>query len=140
MKKIYFAGSIRGGREFVDTYHDMIKRLQNDYIVLTEHIGNKNLGLDGEKEKTDEEIYNRDCSWIRESDFIVAEVTNPSLGVGYEIGYAEGLEKPILCLYKNSEKRISAMINGNKSLCVYLYNNIEDASKIITEFVSKNSN
>ncbi len=138
MKKIYFAGSIRGGRDFVDTYYKMIKRLQNDYIVLTEHLGDKNLGHDGEKEKTDEQIYERDCSWIREADFIVAEVTNPSLGVGYEIGYAESLKKPIVCLYKESEKRISAMINGNKSLCSYSYDDIEDAYKIVNLFVSKN--
>lgn len=140
MKKIYFAGSIRGGRDFVDTYHEMINRLQDKYIVLTEHLGDKNLGHDGEKEKTDEHIYERDCSWIREADFIVAEVTNPSLGVGYEIGYAESLEKPIVCLYRKSEKRISAMVNGNKSLCVYAYDNIEEANKLVKEFVSKNIN
>ena len=31
---------------------------------------------------------------------IVAEVTQPSLGVGYEIGRAYAMKKPILCLYR----------------------------------------
>ena len=31
---------------------------------------------------------------------IVAEVTQPSLGVGYEIGRAYAMNKPILCLYR----------------------------------------
>ena len=31
---------------------------------------------------------------------IVAEVTQPSLGVGYEIGRAVAMDKKILCLYR----------------------------------------
>ena len=31
---------------------------------------------------------------------IVAEVTQPSLGVGYEIGRAFDMNKPILCIYR----------------------------------------
>ncbi len=35
-----------------------------------------------------------------QSDIIVAEVTQPSLGVGYELGRAVAMKKPILCLYR----------------------------------------
>lgn len=137
MKKVYFAGSIRGGRDFVDTYFSIIEYLKTNFIVLTEHLGDKNLNSSGEIQRSDEEIYNRDCKWIYEADFIVAEVSNPSLGVGYEIGYSEKLNKPILCLYKSTDKRISAMINGNKSLEVYSYNNFNDIKQIINEFTNK---
>ncbi|MDD2202929.1 MAG: nucleoside 2-deoxyribosyltransferase [Bacilli bacterium] len=136
MRKVYFSGSIRGGRGFVDEYFEIIKFLKNNFVVLTEHIGDKNLNSSGEKNKTDEYIFQRDCSWIDESDFVVAEVTNPSLGVGYEICYAEKLNKPILCLYKNNGNKISAMINGNKYLSVYPYNNIEEAQEIIDKFTN----
>ena len=30
---------------------------------------------------------------------VVAEVTQPSLGVGYELGWAVALHKPVLCLF-----------------------------------------
>jgi len=136
VRKVYFSGSIRGGRGFVDEYFEIIKFLKNNFVVLTEHIGDKNLNSSGEKNKTDEYIFQRDCSWIDESDFVVAEVTNPSLGVGYEICYAEKLNKPILCLYKNNGNKISAMINGNKYLSVYPYNNIEEAQEIIDKFTN----
>jgi hypothetical protein len=56
------------------------------------------------------------------------------LGVGYEIGYAEKLAKPILCLYQNSDKKISAMVNGNKCLDVRTYNDIENVKEIINNF------
>ena len=45
---------------------------------------------------------------------VIAEVTNPSLGVGYELGYAEKLNKPILCLFDgDSGGKLSAMVRGN---------------------------
>ncbi len=135
MKKVYFAGSIRGGRDNVDDYFKIIEYLKNNFMVLTEHIGDKNLSTNGEVNKTPEFIYNRDMAWVTEADFVVAEVSNPSLGVGYEIGYAESINKPILCLYKDKEDvRVSFMILGNKKLNTYGYKTIEDAYQIIDNF------
>ena len=41
------------------------------------------------------EIYRRDIQWISECDMVIAEVTNPSLGVGYEMAYAESINKTV---------------------------------------------
>ena len=42
---------------------------------------------------------------------LVAEVTQPSLGVGYELGRAISLEKKILCLFRpDSDKSMSLFI------------------------------
>jgi nucleoside 2-deoxyribosyltransferase len=136
MNKIYFAGSIRGGRKNVDNNIEVINFLKEKYIVLTEHVGDKNLSNRGESDTPSEYIYNRDCKWIEASDFVIADITTPSLEVGYEIGYAEGLKKPILCICKNDNKSISAMISGNKNLKLYIYNDIKDTSKIIDDFVN----
>ena len=52
-------------------------------------------------------------SKLARSDVVVAEVTQPSLGVGYEIGRTVELGKPLLCLYRPVEGRLlSAMIRG----------------------------
>ena len=62
----------------------------------------------------DDQIYARDIAWVTECDAVVAEVSNPSLGVGYELAYAEKLGKPVLCLFNASDdKKLSAMISGN---------------------------
>jgi nucleoside 2-deoxyribosyltransferase len=137
MKKVYFAGSIRGGRECADNYNKIIDFLKNNFIVLTEHIGDKNLDNNGEADKTDEYIYNRDCNWISEADFVIADVTMPSLGVGYEIRYAEDHNKPILCIYQESDnKRISAMISGNNNLTIHSYNAVQEIFDKIINFDS----
>ena len=129
--KIYFSGSISGGREYSHIYENIIEILKNYGEVLTEHVGDKSLSNLGEN-KSSEYLYNRDVSFINESDVIIAEVTNPSLGVGYEIAYAEKLNKNIYCLYHQIEgKRISAMITGNPNCKVFSYEKEEEISNII---------
>lgn len=135
--KIYFAGSIRGGREHQEIYAKIIEYLEKYGKVLTEHVGEVALNTNFESQNKEEYIYTRDTSWIKEADVLIAEVTSPSLGVGYEIAYAEKLNKPVLCLFSEvSDKSLSAMIQGNKDLTVRKYKNFEDAKKIIDEFLS----
>jgi 2'-deoxynucleoside 5'-phosphate N-hydrolase len=84
---IYFAGSIRGGRDDAAIYARIIELLNQFGRVVTEHVGDAAVTLGGEN-ASDREIHDRDINWLRQADVIVAEVTAPSLGVGYEIGRA----------------------------------------------------
>jgi len=135
--KIYFAGSIRGGRQDKELYSQIIKILSGRGVVLTEHVGDYNISDRGEDEPEDALIYKRDMEWLEKADVVVAEVSIPSIGVGYEIGKAENLNKPIICLYRSgSGKRLSAMISGNQNLETRVYNTIEEAEEIINKFLS----
>ena len=138
--KIYFAGAIRGGRQDVSTYHAMIAHLQTHAEVLTEHVGNEALSDGGEHDLKDKEIHARDMAWLEECDAVVAEVTTPSLGVGYELGVAEKLGKPILCLFNdgNPDFRLSAMLSGNPKVTVARYQELDGAIEEIDLFVLQN--
>ena len=84
-------------------------------------------------------IYNRAMTWLNESDLVVAEISTPSLGVGYEIGKAEDLRKPILCLYRPAEGReLSAIIDGNNNIELKEYSSLYDATQHIQNFMRKN--
>ncbi len=132
--KIYFGGSIRGGRDDKDLYLEIIKLLEKYGSVLTEHIGDKTLSALGESGPSDKFIYERDMDWLEESDVVVAEVTTPSLGVGYEIGKIE-LKKPVLCIYREQEnKRLSAMISGNENIKIKKYKDITELKEILEDF------
>lgn len=136
-KKIYFAASIRGGRDDVHIYRQLIEHLTKSGIVFTEHIGLDNVE-DTEESFTDKQIHDRDIKWLQNADLIVAEVTTPSLGVGYEIGRAVELQKPVLCLFrKNSEKLLSAMISGSEGVETIFYTNIDDAKQLINNYLDK---
>lgn len=132
--EIYFAASIRGGRDSQEKYFQIINMLSNYGKVLTEHVGAASILSMGETRLSDPEIYERDMEWLNRSGVVVAEVTTPSLGVGYEIGKAEG-HKPVLCLYRSSEgKRLSAMIAGNPNLQVESYQHFEEVPQILEKF------
>src|SRR3989338_5711329 len=133
--KIYFAGSIRGGRDDQDKYFQIIDHLKKYGTVLSEHIGLKTLGSSGENLPA-EEIFNRDVAWVKEADVIVAEVSTPSLGVGYELRLSEYLNKKIICLFEEKEgKRVSAMVSGNKKFLVKYYKTLEECFTHIDEFL-----
>ena len=108
-----------------------------------------------EKNLTDTEILERDMQWLSQCHVVVAEVTQPSLGVGFEIARAITLNKPVLCLFRPSsgyrKKNIgystrklfclglSALIRGcanNRSFFVGNYEQREDFEKFIQDFMS----
>ncbi len=132
--KIYFSCSIRGERPDPETIPELINHLKRRGNVLTEHIGDV---LEGDDvDISDDEIFLRDFAWLREADALVADVTAPSLGVGYEIGIAETLGKPILCLYRRQRgRRLSAMIAGNRRLTVSEYDDPAEAIGFIDGFL-----
>ncbi len=122
--KVYFAGSIRGGRVDAALYERLIKYIQKTDVVLTEHVGNLNLSEEGQ---TVTDIYNQDTNWLRESDVLIAECTCPSLGVGYELAYAERFQKPCHIFYNKNRTNLSAMLAGNSFYNIYPY---EDEAEI----------
>lgn len=131
--KIYFAGSIRGGREDVPLYSDIIDLLKQHGEVLTEHVGQIDPGEDS---LSDGAIYHRDMTWLKESDAVVAEVTVPSHGVGYEIARAETMNKPILCLHRPGEGRhLSALIAGNPDIQCVLYRRLAELKPLVDRFL-----
>ncbi|XP_074641128.1 5-hydroxymethyl-dUMP N-hydrolase-like [Tubulanus polymorphus] len=113
---IYFCGSIRGGRTDAELYGRLIEKLKTYGTVLTEHVAGKDGNEDGslKSEDDDRAVHDRDLKWLDQADVVVAEVTQPSLGVGYEIGRAIAMgDKRILCLYRpQGERKLSAMIRG----------------------------
>ena len=136
--RIYFAGSIRGGREDAALYRRIIALLQQFGSVLTEHVGSAGLTPTGEQELSDEAIFERDVAWLAEADVVVAEVTTPSLGVGYEIAQAETLDKPVLCLCRPSVGwRLSAMLAGNPALTCEVYEDTDEIKPILERFLRR---
>ncbi len=130
---IYFAGAIRGGREDWALYLEIIGLLSAHGRVLTEHVGDYLLTDEGEG-GDDVWIHDRDLNWLREADCLVAEVTTPSLGVGYEIGKATEWLKPTLCLFRPGKGRLSAMIAGCAQVSVREYESAAELKKIFAEF------
>lgn len=131
MKKVYFAGSIRGGRADAELYRRVIRHIQKENIVLTEHIGDLSLSKLEGVENSDVAIYEQDTAWLREADLVIAECTTPSLGVGYELAYAESHNIPVHIFYDKSRTRLSAMLAGDKYFHIHPYVGEEDLLQMV---------
>jgi nucleoside 2-deoxyribosyltransferase len=137
MKKIYFSCSITGGRVDELIYTAIVDDLlASGYEVLTAHLARTGVAL-MEQRVEPREVYQRDVYWITNCDALVAEVSTPSHGVGYEIALALTLHKPVLCLYRQGA-RVSKMITGNDepTITVSAYPNQAAALDMVRRFVS----
>lgn len=124
--KVFFSGSIRGGGEYLSYYHQILNYLRSFGEIISEHL-DQEIQVDSQGKASDFAIYARDIRWIRESDLLIAEVSQPSIGVGYEIAYAEAFNKPILALYySGAENAMSAMISGNPRITTIEYESLSD--------------
>ncbi len=135
MIKVYFACAVRAGGD-TSSYLTIIKAIKAvGADLLSEVFVHDAINYTGSP-LPENEIYIRDIEMITQADIIIAEVTNPSLGVGYELAYAEKLRKPILCLFnETSDKKLSAMVDGNPYNRVVRYSR-QTVSEIITDFLN----
>lgn len=137
MPKVYFACSIRGGGDTSQylTILETIKSSGGD--ILSEIFVHDAINYGGSP-LPEQEIYQRDIHMIQDCDMVIAEVSNPSLGVGYELAYAEKLGKPILCLFDtSSDSKLSAMVSGNHYNSIALYSNADEVREKIARFFAQ---
>jgi len=133
---IYFAGSIRGEAPDSAWFRTLIGRMGRHGRVLTEH----SFGYSPEDEARfdDHWIYETDMGRLRDADALVAEVTAPSLGVGYEIAKAEEWGKPVLLLYRLRDgRRPSAMLHGNARLPMVKFTDEAEALDAVDAFLGR---
>ncbi len=109
---IYFSCSITGGRSDQPVYAALVDYLlENGHDVPTAILARPEV-MDDEVVIEPAAVYERDVRWVTGCDALIAEVSTPSHGVGYEIALALSLGKPVLCLHEQGRK-VSKMLTGN---------------------------
>ena len=134
--KIYFSCSITGGRQDQHIYHAIVNALQESgHNVPTAHLSRKDV-MEKEVVVEAKAVYERDVQWVKDCDALVAEVSTPSHGAGYEIALALMLGKPVLCCYHQG-RRVSKMILGNTrpTLRLFAYHSQEDLIPAVRSFL-----
>jgi 2'-deoxynucleoside 5'-phosphate N-hydrolase len=136
--KIYFSGSISGGRAHEAIYQHLVAWLQaQGHDVLSAHVADP-VTLEREKDLPPREVFARDVRWVEACEAMIAEVSTPSLGVGYEYGLAVQLGKPVLCVHR-SGLRLSKMITGNpaSNLVVAAYSSETELNDLLGSFITR---
>jgi len=135
---IYFACSITGGRDDEAIYIKLVEAMHSaGHEVPTAMLAGPEVMQLESRAHPSKEVYERDTAWIRGADAMVAEVSTPSHGVGFEIGYALNLSKPVLCLH-DTKRTVSKMILGNTmaGLTVQAYQNEAQAISLLEDFLN----
>jgi nucleoside 2-deoxyribosyltransferase len=133
---LYFSCSLTGGRDDQPVYAALVDYLlAQGHTVPTAHLAHPEV-MREEAAIDPVTVYRRDIRWLDECEAMIAEVSTPSHGVGYEIACALGAGKPVLCLHRRNA-RVSKMITGNTAprLRVREYEDEREALNAIEAFV-----
>lgn len=98
---IYFAASTSGIQRFGENYKKIIKIIKSfdnnvalNWLVAT---------LNGQNAcKNAQDAVRNEIKLLSQADFLMAEISVPSFGVGVAINQALSQKKPVLCLYSKS--------------------------------------
>lgn len=133
---LYFSCSLTGGRDDQPVYAALVGYLlAQGHTVPTAHLAHP--GVMKEEAQIDPvTVYRRDIRWIDECEAMIAEISTPSHGVGYEIAYALGAGKLVLCCYR-AGARVSKMITGNTlpNITVKSYQDEAEALGLVQKFL-----
>ena len=135
---IYFACSITGGRQAEAAYQVIVQTLEAvGHTVPTAHLSQPDV-LSMEAIVDPQEVFRRDIEWINTAQALIAEVSTPSHGVGYEVAYALSIGKPVLCCYLDGIP-VSKMITGNTHprLQVRTYRSLEEIQPLVRQFLQQ---
>lgn len=134
---VYCAGAIRGDSSYRENYQEMINIVKSEgHSALSE----LNPEFHSAFPLNVNQVFQRDIKWIEKSSLMIAEISGPSLGVGFEISYALYLrEIPVLALYNSGVEQVSAMITGCDSELLYVkrYNDTEEFERLIKSFLNQ---
>ena len=125
---VYFSCSLTGGRGDQPVVAALVARMETlGHRVLTAHLASESaMAADGGL--SPEAVFERDTAWLRDSDAVIAEVSTPSHGVGFELAYALERGKPVLCLAREGV-RVSKMLTGVRQTGFHFqtYRTVEEA-------------
>jgi len=129
---IFFTASIRGGRSHQPEYTAIVAKLSQYGNVHAGVVPDTNISQYGETHLSADDILQRELRALKNSDLVIAEVSTPSLGVGYLIAQATIQGKSVIALYRgDSLLKLSAMIKGDPLVHVHTYKIDQDIESIL---------
>jgi hypothetical protein len=136
---VYCAGAIKGDSSYQESYQEIV-----DLVKQLGHSALSELNPDFQAAfpLNVKQVFQRDIKWIEKSSMMIAEISGPSLGVGFEISYALYMrEIPVLALYDAEAEKVSAMITGCDSELLYIktYHDSKELSEIVKSFLKQQS-
>ncbi|PJC28949.1 hypothetical protein CO053_01880 [Candidatus Shapirobacteria bacterium CG_4_9_14_0_2_um_filter_40_11] len=140
--KVFFAFSTSNLKANLETYKRVGTIITSKKSKLTVDLikkavrEKKNDGIT--KNEDDEQFHKEAIGGIDEADCVIADASFPSSGVGFQIGYAISLKKPVLCIFSEEfgSRKLSKVIFTMKSPFLQISSYTENTLKsVISKFL-----
>lgn len=133
--KVYFACSVRDDKDDEEAYIALSRHIKARSTLFTGSMSGEQLTSQG-MPKSSSSIWATDLDWAKASDAIIADVTCPCLGVGYQLAKAEEWDKPILALFRSDDtQKLSPIIAGSPKIQTVHYTTLDEARSAIDTFM-----
>lgn len=137
--KAYFSATITKDEKIKKRYANIVKALKKGGVEVSQY-GSDKMSPHELLNRTDQEIgdvYKELVSYLKSADVYIAEISEPSVGIGYEINEAINLKKPVLALnHKESAFQPLATIQGLQSRFITYKEYTDDTiEEILEEFL-----
>ncbi len=146
MKKIFFSASIYYPSQTISRYEEIIKCIKkNKSIVSIDWVSEWKKTVKNKtavSKKIDHDKFFDNTHEILNSDSVIAEVSHPTVGVGYQLFFATLNNKKVLALYneKDSNKdKIKSIINSDSPLISLRKYNKKSLPNLISNFINGSS-
>lgn len=127
--KVYFSASLSEEKKLKSNYQNIVKIIRSlGYQVDTLFLEINEKQTSEKKNKTYHELLKK----LKSADIMVAEVSEPSLNLGYEISMALETNKPVLVLFSQGKTIELLEVVDNKNMIVATYNS-NNLQKVLKE-------
>ncbi len=122
--KIYFTASITGKNKYQKNYKTIVSSLESlGHKVISDHILQSDSDeLLAEDAHEREEHHKKLSKWLNQADIVVAEVSFPSVSVGYEVALGLEKNKPVLALHEESQVPVALLGETSDKFILASYN------------------
>lgn len=113
--KIFFTASLSGKDKYITNYEKIVTILKkNGYDLVSNHVLESEKELVSKESLEERQKYQKKFhQWINKADIVVAEISYPSTGVGYQLTHSLEKGKPVLALY--TEDKVPVALLGEPS-------------------------
>jgi len=125
--KIAFVASLYEKEAHQFHYLAIINLLEGlGHSVFHRHITQANIDQLNQSENLNTTFHQKVFQTVKKADLVVVEISQQSLGVGYVIGEALKMEKPVIALTDSTIPPLTIYLEEHESLLVHQYNSIRE--------------
>jgi len=136
--KIFFTASLSGKEKYLDNYKKIVETLEKEGSeVIASHVLEKNRQEVEKESLSERQDYQKQFhKWINRADLVVAEISYPSTGVGYQLTHALEKGKPVLSLHVEEKTPVAFIGRPSEKLILASYS-LDRLEKILPRLIKE---